>query len=348
MPRKKPYVFVTRELPGKALERLGEYYEVEVWRKIPPPPRDVLLEKAREADALATLLTDKVDKELIDQAARLRIVSQYAVGYDNIDVAYATQKGIYVTNTPGVLTDSTADLTMALLLAVARRIIEAHEFVKKGEWSRYGTGWHPMLLLGTELRGKTLGIIGMGRIGQAVARRALGFGMRIIYYSRKRLPPEKEEELGGAKYVSLEELLRQSDFVSIHTPLTPQTRYMIGEKELKMMKPTAYIVNTARGAVIDTNALVKALKEKWIAGAALDVFEQEPLPEDHPLLELDNVVLAPHIGSATWEARTAMADLVAENLIAFAQGRVPPTLVNPDVLKVRKPGFEEYREDLEE
>ncbi len=335
----KPKVFATRKLPGNVFERLSEYYEVEVWPEYTAPPYEVLIEKAKQSDALITLLTDKIDCNLLESAQpRLRIVSQYAVGYDNIDIECATRLGVYVTNTPGVLTDATADLTWALIMAITRRIVEADKFVRSGEWYRSGTGWHPMMLLGFEITGKTLGIIGMGRIGRAVAQRAKGFRMRIIYYDKYRLPEEMEKEL-GAEYVDLETLLREADVISIHTPLTPETYHMIGEEQLKKMKKTAYLINTSRGKVIDTDALVKALKEKWIAGAALDVFEEEPISPDHPLTKLDNVVLTPHIGSATWETRTRMADIVAENLIAFAKGEVPPTLVNKDVLKARSPGF---------
>ncbi len=329
---------MTRQIPEEGLSLIRECYEVEVWDRYTPPPREVLLEKAREVDALVTLLTDRVDRELLDSAPRLRIVAQYAVGFDNIDVEHATRRGVYVTNTPGVLTDATADLTWALLLAAARRVVEADRFVRSGEWWRTGTGWHPMMMLGFHVTGKTLGIIGMGRIGQAVARRARGFNMRILYYQRHRLPEDVEREL-GAQYVDLETLLRESDFVSIHVPLTPETRRMIGERELRMMKRTAILINTARGAVVDEEALVRALREGWIAAAALDVFEREPLPPDHPLTKLDNVVLAPHIGSATRETRAAMARLVAENLLAFYRGEVPPTLVNREVVKVRPPGF---------
>ncbi|RLF05835.1 MAG: D-glycerate dehydrogenase, partial [Thermoprotei archaeon] len=256
----KPKVFVTRQIPEKGLKMIEEYYNVEVWDKYTPPPREVLLQKAREVDALVTLLTDKIDKELLDNAPRLRIVAQYAVGFDNIDVEYATKRGVYVTNTPGVLTDATADLTWAILLAAARRVVEADKFVRSGDYWRTGTGWHPMMMLGAHVTGKTLGIIGMGRIGRAVARRAKGFGMRVLYYQRHRLPEDVEREL-GAKYVDLETLLRESDFVSIHVPLTKETYHMIGERELRLMKRTAILVNTARGAVIDTDALVKALKE---------------------------------------------------------------------------------------
>jgi len=335
----RPKVFVTREIPKSGLDMISQFYSVEVWREYTPPPRHVLLEKAGEVDALVTLLTDRIDRELLDNAPRLRIIAQYAVGYDNIDLEHATRLGIYVTNTPGVLTDATADLTWALLLAAARRIVEADGFVRSGDYWRTGTGWHPMMMLGTHVTGKTLGIVGMGRIGQAVARRARGFGMRILYYQRHRLPREVEEEL-GASYVDLDTLLAESDFVTLHVPLTPETRHMIGERELRLMKRTAILVNTARGAVLDTEALVRALEEGWIAGAALDVFEQEPLPPDHPLTRFRNVVLAPHIGSATVDTRAKMAELVAENLVAFYRGEVPPTLVNRGVVKVRPPGFQ--------
>jgi len=337
----RPKVFVTREIPSKGLEMINEYYDVEVWDKYQAPPYEVILEKAKQVDALVTLLTDKIDCNLIKTGAsnRLRIISQYAVGFDNIDIECATKNGVYVTNTPGVLTDATADLTWALILATARRIVEADRFVRTGEWYRTGTGWHPMMMLGLEIHGATIGIIGMGRIGRAVAKRARGFDMRVLYYDKYRLPVEVERSL-CATYVDLDTLLKESDVVSIHTPLTKETYHLIGEEELKKMKPTAILVNTSRGKVIDTLALAKALKEKWIAGAGLDVHEEEPLPPDHPLTKLDNVVLAPHIGSATHKTRTKMATLVAENLIAFLKGEIPPTLVNKDVIKVRSPGFQ--------
>ncbi|MCE4627298.1 MAG: NAD(P)-binding domain-containing protein [Desulfurococcales archaeon] len=337
---KRPRVFVTRQIPQPGLDKISEYYEVDLWPEYTPPPYEVLLSKAKEYDALVTLLTDKIDCNLLKESQpKLRIVAQYAVGFDNIDLECATKYGVYVTNTPGVLTEAVADFTWGLILAITRRIVEADAFVRSGEWYSKKTGWHPLMMLGFEVNGKTLGIIGMGRIGRAVAERAKGFKMKILYYDAYRLPPEMEEKL-GAEYVPLETLLRESDIVSIHVPLTKETYHLISEKELKMMKSTAYLINTARGKVVDTEALVKALKEKWIAGAALDVFEEEPLPPDHPLTKLDNVVLAPHAASATTETRTKMAMLVAENLIAFLKGEVPPTLVNKDVVKVRKPGFD--------
>jgi len=333
----KPFVYITRNIPESGLNKIKKHFDVEIWPEYYPPPKEILLEKVRDADALVSLLTDPIDKDVLSNARKLRIIAQYAVGFDNIDIEEATKRGIYVTNTPGVLTEAVADLTWALILSVTRRIVEADHYVRSGKWEESKTGWHPMMLLGTELRGKTLGIIGFGRIGQAVARRAKCFGMKVIYYSRTR-KPDAETEI-GAKYVDLETLLKESDIISIHVPLTKETELMIGEKELKMMKPGAYLINTARGRVIDEKALYKALKEKWIAGAALDVFWQEPLPKNNPLLELDNIVVAPHIGSATIETRSKMAEIVAENLIAFYEGKVPPNLVNKDVIKIKKPGF---------
>lgn len=334
----RPKLFITRELFDDTIERLRRYYEVEVWDRYQPPPYEVLLSKAREVDAMVTLLTDRIDCNLLQQAKNLRIVSQLAVGYDNIDVICATRLGIYVTNTPGVLTEATAELTWALILAVARRIVEADHFVRWGEWERLRTGWHPKMMLGIELKGKILGVIGAGRIGSRVAEiGAKGFGMKVIYYDINR-NEYLEKEL-GAEYRNLDQLLQEADIVTIHVPLTKETHYMINEERLKKMKKSAILINTARGSVIDTDALIKALKEGWIAGAGLDVFEQEPLPANHPLTAFKNVVLVPHIGSATYETRHAMAELVAENLIAFYEGREPPTLVNREVLKIRPPGF---------
>jgi glyoxylate reductase len=333
----RPKLFVTRELFTDVIEKLKKYYDVEVWDRYQPPPYETLLEKVKEVDALASLLSDRIDCNLLQQAKRLRIVAQYAVGYDNIDVECATRLGIYVTNTPGVLTEATAELTWALILAVARRIVEADTFVRWGEWWRTKTGWHPHMMLGLELKGKTLGIVGLGRIGSRVAEIGKAFGMKIIYYDLSR--NEALEKQLGVEYRDLDTLLQEADIVSIHVPLTKETYHLINEEKLRKMKRTALLINTARGAVIDTNALVKALSEGWIAGVGLDVFEQEPLPPNHPLTAFKNAVLVPHIGSATYDARHAMAELVAENLIAFYEGREPPTLVNKDVLKVRSPGF---------
>ena len=333
----KPKVFITRRIPENGIELLREHFKVEVWPEEREIPREVLLEKVRDADALVTMLSERIDREVFDSAPNLRIVANYAVGYDNIDIEEATKRGIYVTNTPDVLTNATADFAWTLLLATARRLVEADSFVRSGEWKRKGVAWHPLMFLGRDVYGKTIGIVGFGRIGQAVARRAKGFGMRILYNARSR-KPEAEKEL-GAEFRPLDELLRESDFVVLAVPLTKETYHMINEERLKLMKPTAILVNIARGKVVDTEALVKGLKKSWIAGAGLDVFEEEPYYNEE-LFGLKNVVLAPHIGSATFGAREGMAELVARNLIAFKNGEVPPTLVNREVVKVRKPGFE--------
>ena len=327
----KPKVYVTRLLPGGALDRLREECEVDLNTEDRAPSKEEMIEHVRGKDGLLCLLTDKVDSEVMDAAGpNLKVISNYAVGFDNIDVEAATERGIVVTNTPGVLTETTADLAWALLMAVARRIVEADKFTRAGKFK----GWSPTLLLGTDVYGKTLGIIGFGRIGRAVARRAKGFDMRVLYYDVERAPEEVEREL-NAQYVDLETLLKESDYISIHTPLTPETRHMIGERELRMMKPTAYLINTARGPIVDEAALVRALKEGWIKGAALDVFENEP--ELTPgLAELDNVVLAPHIGSASTETRSKMADMAVDNLLSVLRGERPENIVNPEVWERRR------------
>ncbi|RLE73245.1 MAG: D-glycerate dehydrogenase [Thermoprotei archaeon] len=327
----KPKVYVTRIIPEPGLKILRKYVDIELHEsKEWPPSREELIEKVKDKDGLLCLLTDKIDAEVMDAAPNLKVVSTYSVGFDHIDVEAATKRGIYVTHTPGVLTDAVAEFTVGLLLAITRRIVEADAVVKNGKWDK---PWNPFFLTGPELKGKTLGIIGLGRIGRAVAKKVKGFEMKVIYYDVYR--NEKVEKELGVEYVDLETLLKTSDFVSLHVPLLKETYHMIGEKELKLMKTTAYLINTARGAVVDTDALVKALKEGWIAGAALDVFEQEPLPPDHPLTKLDNVILAPHIASATIEARQRMAELAANNLVAVLKGEMPPALVNKEVLKVR-------------
>ncbi|MEM2547041.1 MAG: glyoxylate reductase [Candidatus Bathyarchaeia archaeon] len=327
----KPKVYVTRELPERGMKIIRERFDAEVWPEYGPPPKEEIIRKAKGVDALVTLLSDKIDAEVFDAAPKLKIVAQMAVGFDNIDVAEATRRGIYVTNTPGVLTETTADFAWALLMAVARRVVEADKYVRTGQWK---VGWHPRMLLGRDVYGATLGIVGAGRIGTAVARRAKGFNMKILYYDVVPMPPEIEKEL-GAKRVDLDTLLKESDFVSIHVPLMKETYHLINEEKLRLMKKTAYLINNSRGPVVDEKALYKALKEGWIAGAALDVFEQEPTPVDNPLLKLDNIVVAPHISSASYETRSRMAEMVAENLVAFFEGRIPPNLVNPDVVKVR-------------
>lgn len=330
----KPSLFMTREIPKRGLDIIRENFDVDLWPDEAPPSKEEIIRRIKDKQALVSLLTDPIDEEVINSAPNLRIIAQYAVGFDNIDLKAATKRGIYVTNTPEVLTETTADFAFALMLAVARRVVEADKYVRNGKWK---VAWHPLMMLGEDVHGRTLGIVGLGRIGSAVARRAKGFDMKILYYDVIRRE-DLEREL-GIKYVDLETLLRESDFVTIHTPLTPETYHLIGEKQLRMMKKTAFLINTSRGKVVDQKALYKALKEGWIAGAALDVFEQEPISMDDPLLELENVVLAPHIASATHETRSKMAEIVAENLLAFKRGEVPPTLVNKDVLNVRKPGF---------
>ncbi len=330
----RPKVFITREIPERGLSKIKEFFDVDLWTDEAPPPKSVIIERVKDVDALVPLLTDPIDAEVFDSAPKLRIVSQYAVGYDNIDLKEATKRGIYVTNTPGVLTETVADFAFALMLAVARRVVEADKYVREGKWK---VGWHPLMMIGSDVYERTLGIIGMGRIGSAVARRAKGFGMKVLYYDAIRRE-DLEKEL-GVEYTDMDKLLEESDFVSLHVPLTPETYHLIGEEQLRKMKPTAFLINTSRGKVVDQKALYKALKEGWIAGAGLDVFEQEPIPPDDPLLQLNNVVLAPHAASASYETRSRMAEIVAENLIAFLNGKVPPTLVNKEVVNVRPPGF---------
>lgn len=278
-------------------------------------------------DGLLCLLTDTIDKEVMDANSNLKIISNCAVGYNNIDIEKATKRKIMVTNTPGVLTDTTADLTWALLMSIARRIVEADKFTRKGKFS----GWVPMLFLGSDVHHATLGIIGLGRIGRVVAKRAKGFEMRVLYTDVKRASREIEDEL-RVEFVSLDELFSSSDFVTIHVPLLPETRHLIGEKELRMMKKSAYLINVARGPLVDEKALVRSLKNKWIAGAALDVYEDEPdLAPGY--LKLDNVIIVPHIGSASITTRTKMAMMAATNLVAGLNGKVLPNLLNKQILR---------------
>jgi len=329
--RKK--IYITRELLGDAMGMLNARFEVEVWREEMPPPRSLLIEKVKDIDGLICLLTEKIDKEVIDAAGpQLRGICQVAVGFDNIDVESATKKGIYVTNTPGVLTETTADFAFALLMATARRIPESDKYVKSGQWK---IPWGLTMLLGQDVWEKTIGIIGIGRIGSAVARRAKGFNMRILYYDVYQ-NEQIEKEL-GIEYTSLENLLKESDFVTVHVPLMPETYHLINEERLRLMKKTACLINTSRGPVIDEKALYKALKEGWIWAAGLDVWEKEPVDPNNPLLKLDNVTAAPHIASGSIETRTKMSVMAAENMIAILEGRVPPNLVNKEVLKVRPP-----------
>ena len=326
----KPKVYVTRELPERGLKIIKERFDAEVWPEYAPPPKKTIIEKVKDVDALATLLSDKIDAEVLDAAPKLKMIAQLAVGFDNVDVQEATKRGIYVSNTPEVLTDTTADFAWALLMTLARRVVEADRYVRTGKWK---VGWHPAMLQGRDVYGATIGIVGAGRIGYAVAKRATGFSMKILFYDV--IPrPEMEKDF-GAKKVDLDTLLKQSDFVSIHVPLMKETHHLINAEKLRLMKKTAYLINNSRGPVVDEKALYDALNEGRIAGAGLDVFEQEPTPLDNPLLKLDNVVVAPHISSASYETRSKMAEMVADNLIAFFEGKKPPNLVNPDVLKVR-------------
>lgn len=326
----KPEVYVTRELPERGLKIIMERFDAEVWPEYAPPPKKTIIEKAKDVDALATLLSDKIDAEVFDAAPKLKMIAQLAVGFDNVDVQEATKRGIYVSNTPEVLTDTTADFAWTLLMALARRVVEADKYVRMGKWK---VGWHPAMLQGRDVYGATMGIVGAGRIGYAVAKRATGFSMKILFYDV--IPrPEMEKDF-GAKKVDLDELLKQSDFVSVHVPLMKETHHLINAEKLRLMKKTAYLINNSRGPVVDEKALYEALNEGRIAGAGLDVFEQEPTSLANPLLKLDNVVVAPHISSASYETRSKMAEMVADNLIAFFEGKKPPNLINPDVLKVR-------------
>ncbi|MGD0175900.1 MAG: D-glycerate dehydrogenase [Candidatus Bathyarchaeia archaeon] len=323
----KPKVYVTRLLPKPAMDRIHSFCEAEVWEGELPPPRDTLLEKVRDVKGLVSLLTDKVDAELMNRAPNLKVVSNFAVGFDNIDVAEATNRGIIVGNTPGVLTDTTADFAFTLMMAAARRVAEADRTVRAGKWKT----WGPMVLLGQDIHGATLGILGLGRIGQAVARRAKGFDMKLLYYDAVR-QKQSEEEL-GIQFVEFDRLLAESDFITIHINLTPENYHLMGAKQFDKMKKTSILVNTARGPIVDNMALYEALRDRKIAYAALDVTEPEPLPAEHPLLTLDNVIVVPHIASASVATRTKMALMAADNLIAGLKGESPPNPVNAEALK---------------
>ena len=322
----KPKVFVTRRIAQEALDMIAAAAEMELWHDELPPPRDVLLDKVRNVEGLLSLLTDNVDAELMEAGPKLKIVSNFAVGYDNVDITQATQRGILVGNTPGVLTETTADFTFALLLATARRLVEADNYTKKGNWNT----WGPMILLGRDIHHATLGIVGCGRIGLEVAKRARGFDMEVIYYSSTRRSPEEEENMGLEFVPSLATLLSRADFVTIHVALTPETHHLISATEFARMKPTAILINAARGPIVDQQALYQALKSGQILAAGLDVTENEPIPLDSPLLTLDNVIIAPHIASASVVTRTKMAVMAAENLIAGLRDEQPPNCVNPE------------------
>ena len=321
----KPNVFVTRIIPDKGLDLIKDFCEVDLWEDELPPSRAELLQRVRRVDGLLCLLTDKIDGEAMDAAGpQLKVISNHAVGFDNIDVNAATARKIPVGNTPDVLTDATADFAFALMMAAGRRMLEAERYVREGKWKT----WGPKLLLGIEVKGATLGLIGFGRIGQAMARRASGFDMQVIYYDPKQVktPPALK-----ARRVDFETLLKESDFISLHTPLTPDTHHLIDSEALSRMKPSAILVNTSRGPVVDQDALYQALKENRIFAAGLDVTEPEPLPLDSPLLTLDNIIIAPHIASASRTARDNMAWMAAQNLIAGLKRERLPNCVNPQV-----------------
>ncbi len=324
-PKKK--ILVTGRLPDEVMEQLDLACDMEANREDRPMDRARLLEKIADREGLLSMITDRVDTEVMDRAPGLKVISNLAVGFNNIDVAAATARGIIVTNTPGVTTEPTADLTLGLILAVSRRIVEEDRLTREGKFQY----WAPMLFLGRSVAGKTLGIVGFGAIGQAVARRALGFGMRILYNQRRRLDEAREREL-GVDYADFGRLLRESDFVSLHVPLTEETRYLIGAKQLAQMKPSAVLINASRGPVVHEKELVEALRKGIIGGAGLDVYENEPSLTPG-LVDLPNVVLTPHVGSGTIEDRTLMARMAMENLLAGLKGATPRFVINADVLK---------------
>ncbi|WZL74306.1 D-glycerate dehydrogenase [Clostridiaceae bacterium 35-E11] len=323
---KKPKIYVTRDLPGDAISFLRKYCEVEVNMEDRTLTKEELLHNIQEKDGVLCQLLDVLNEEVLEQAKHVKVFANCAVGYNNIDVDAATQRGILITNTPGVLDDATADLTWALLFAAARKVPSAERYIKEGKF----TNWSPNLFLGRDITGKTLGVIGAGRIGQNFARKAKAFGMKVYYYNRNRNRGFEEET--GAIYASKEELLRIADFVTLHVPLTEETHHFIGEKEFEMMKKTAILINVARGPVVDEKALVNALETGQIGGAGLDVFENEPKVES-ALLDMENVVVTPHIGSGTIEARSNMAMMAAKNVLAGARGELPPNCLNPEALK---------------
>ncbi len=325
----KPKVFVTRIIPDKGLDIVKEFCEANIWPGELPPPRDVLLEGVKGVDGILSLLTSKIDAEVMDIAGpQLKVISNYAVGFDNIDIPAATKRGIPVGNTPGVLTDTTADFAFALLMAAARRVVEGDKYTRAGKWQT----WGPKLLLGPDIHGATLGLVGFGRIGKAMAKRASGFDMKVLYYD-PIIKDDPEAAALGAQSADLDTVLSQSDFISVHTPLTPDTRHLINASALAKMRSEAIVINTARGPVVDHDALYEALKSGQIAYAALDVTEPEPIPMDSPLLTLDNIIIAPHIASASRATRDKMAEMAAANLLAGLKGEPLPTCVNPELYK---------------
>jgi glyoxylate reductase len=320
----KPTVYITRRIPEAAVRMLSTQCEIEVNQADRSLTKEELLAKVRGKNAVMTMLSDTIDAAVLDAAGpQCMVIANYAVGFNNIDIPAATERGIFATNTPDVLTDATADMAWALLFAVARRVVEGDRFTRAGKFK----GWEPLMMLGMEVTGKTIGIIGAGRIGQAFAKRAQGFSMKILYTANK--PKPEFEAQTGATFTDRDTLLRESDFVSLHVPLTPSTRHLIGGREFRLMKKTAILINTARGPVVDEQALVQALREKRIWGAGLDVFEREPQLEPG-LAELENVVIPPHLGSATIETRDRMGGLAAKNILSALAGNIPPNCLNPD------------------
>jgi glyoxylate reductase len=322
----KPIVAVTRVIPDRGLDLLREAADVRLWEDELPPSPDELAALLQGCDGALTLLTDTIDGTVLDREPRLRVVSNFAVGYDNIDVPAATERGVAVCNTPGVLTETTADFAWALLMAAARRVVEGVDYVRAGRWRT----WGPTLLLGQDLTGATLGIVGFGRIGREVAKRARGFDMTLLAYDPIE-DADAAREL-GVEYRPLDDLLREADFVTLHVALTEETEQLIGARELGLMKRTAVLVNAARGPVVDTDALVAALRDGEIFAAALDVTDPEPLPPDHPLVSLPNAVVVPHTASATVTTRDRMAEMAASGLLAVLRGETPPNIVNPEAL----------------
>ena len=325
----RPGVFVTRRIAQDALDRITEATEAEVWPEELPPPYETLREKARDVDGLLTLLSDRIDDDLMQACPRLKVVSNHAVGFDNIDVEAATRHGIAVGNTPGVLNETTADFAFTLLMAAARRVAEADNYTRQGKWLT----WGPMTLLGQDIHHATLGIIGLGRIGSEVARRARGFSMEVLYHDAARHSQAEEAELGVEYVPDLHALLARSDFVSVHVPLSDGTHHLIGSEQFSAMRPTAVFINTSRGPVVDQGALYEALRDGKIFAAGIDVTEVEPIAPDDRLLGLDNIIIAPHIASASFATRRNMALMAADNLIAGLRGEVPPNCVNPEVLR---------------
>lgn len=319
-------VLITRKMPGDAVDELRERYDVNINESDKILEKEELIDMVKGKDALLCFLTDRIDEDIIEAGEKLKVISNFAVGYDNIDVDKATDRGIAVTNTPGILTDATADLAWGLILATARKIAQGDKFVREDRFE----GWDPTLMVGSEVHGKTLGIIGMGKIGSAVAKRSLGFDMDILYYNRSRMK-EVEEELGAEK-VELETLLKESDIVSLHVPLTEETKGIISWHELKMMKESAFLINTARGEVVDEEALIEALRSEKIAGAGIDVYSDEPYGANPDYYTLSNVVLTPHLGSASHRARNGMADIAVNNIINILDGGESDYVVNDEVL----------------